>query len=72
MKKVVCFVLAALFFLSLCSCAKEQQKDVGVTDEEMKMLKRNENVLSMPCYPDTDSLQIVEDVLVVKVGREAS
>ena len=33
MKKVICFVLAAIFALTLCSCAKEEVN--SVTDKEM-------------------------------------
>ena len=64
MKKVICFILAAIFFLSLCSCAKEQQKDVGVTDEEMMVKMLSD--LSKKNFADIASRSVLKDGTAVK------
>lgn len=41
------------------------------SEEEMGKLEENPRVLNMPAYPDDGSIQIVEDIVVVRLNDEA-
>lgn len=38
-----------------------------VSLEELGRLKENESVKNMPCYPDDGSIQVIDDVIVIKL-----